>query len=533
MPGRDHIIRKQVIDLDIDGRLSGQDIQERVSRLFNDRLISLIENYLDRIDSPPGTTQIPLLEIDLGVIKAEKLEELFEMRLEQEINVLIEDAESSYEDDVEPARTNVVPEEQTDLILVACFLETGTFPWWQKNGTTELFIQALRNILKKETQPGDLLRILFAEATAIKRLVYTIDDRLLREIAAIISGNDHAVKEALDEITFQRVYRVFQKKLTPSVFRKIWWTDLLTFSLHQSWAKGKEAPQLISLFFELQVADKKIAAQQNLLSYYREQLAVLDKLLVVFAPAAVENGRVKQDIPALQQYFNTMRSMFNIKEADAKNKAQSSAEHSGSNIKENTQNHTSAKNKEIDEQPERDAGTSGSENFSDIDKLYIQNAGLVLLWPYLPRLFNILELTNDNEFINGYAAVKACLVLQYLAQGEDLELFEPMLPLNKLLAGIGVFDPVDLQTDELTPGERETCNDMLGAVIANFEMWKGLSVDSLRSAYMQREGIISERDGHWVLQVQRETFDVILDRLPWGKNIIKLPWMTDLIYVEW
>ena len=533
MPGRDHIIRKQVIDLDIDGRLSGQDIQERVSRLFNDRLISLIENYLDRIDSPLGTTQIPLLEIDLGVIKAEKLEELFETRLEQEINALIEDAETSYEDDVEPARTNVVPDEQTDLILVACFLETGTFPWWQKNGTTGLFIQALRNILKKETHPDDLLRILFVEAAAIKRLVYTVDDQLLREIAAIITENDYAVKEALDEITFQRVYQVFQKKLTPSVFRKIWWTDLLTFSLHQSWAKGKEAPHLISLFFELQVEDKKIAGQQNLLSYYREQLAVLNKLLVVFAPVAVENVTTKQDIPALQQYFNTMKSMFNIKEADAKSKAQSSVEHSESNIKDDTQSHTSAQKKETDEQPENDTEPSGSENFSDIDKLYIQNAGLVLLWPYLPRLFNILELTNDNEFINRHAAVKACLVLQYLAQGEDPEFFEPMLPLNKLLTGIDIFDPVDLQTGELTPGERETCNNMLGAVIANFDMWKGLSLDGLRSAYMRREGIISERDGHWVLQVHRETFDIILDRLPWGKNFIKLPWMTNLIYVEW
>ena len=45
--------------------------------------------------------------------------------------------------------------------------------------------------------------------------------------------------------------------------------------------------------------------------------------------------------------------------------------------------------------------------------------------------------------------------------------------------------------------------------------------------------MLSERDGGWLLRVERETYDVVLDHLPWSAAFIKLPWMDDLLRVEW
>jgi hypothetical protein len=35
------------------------------------------------------------------------------------------------------------------------------------------------------------------------------------------------------------------------------------------------------------------------------------------------------------------------------------------------------------------------------------------------------------------------------------------------------------------------------------------------------------------LKVQPRAFDMLLDRLPWGFSIIKLPWMQGVLHVEW
>jgi hypothetical protein len=37
----------------------------------------------------------------------------------------------------------------------------------------------------------------------------------------------------------------------------------------------------------------------------------------------------------------------------------------------------------------------------------------------------------------------------------------------------------------------------------------------------------------WSLQVEPTAFDVLLGSLPWAFNIVKLPWMTRPIFIEW
>ena len=577
---------KQVIDLNIDERLDARDVQERVSRLFQQRLIPLLENYLDHLDSPAGTTQIPLLEIDLGVLAIDNLEELFEDSFEKEIATLIKETSGGYTNDTGTEDAEVVTESQTDLVLVACFLETGTFPWWIKDGTTTLFRLALTNVIKAEThEPIRLLRVLLAEQAAIKRLVYNAGDQLLREIATIASAYSPAVRDAMDEIAMQRIYQAYKKTLSTPAFREIWWTDLFTLTLHKPWVKDREAPRLIRLLLTpeggFEPHDNKTGNGQSLLSHYKKLLWILNKLLPVFAPAALQKEVPKQNLPALQEYFNVMRALFGLEKGDddtgndptllSKDDAgytpNKPGEKPGGND-DNTDNtpslfskkdagFTSNKPAEKQDFPGESAGPSDNgypvaaektripphqanfnqspvnSTFSDVEKLYIQNSGLVLLWPFLPRFFNNLALIKDDkQFADADAAAKACLLLQYLAYGNDLEMFEPLLPLNKLLSGINLFDPVDIQA-ELTQDERDAADHMLRSVINNAPLWKTLSEDGLRRAYLQREGILSARDGQWLLQVKRETYDVILDKLPWAVSVVKLPWMENLIFVEW
>ncbi len=67
------------------------------------------------------------------------------------------------------------------------------------------------------------------------------------------------------------------------------------------------------------------------------------------------------------------------------------------------------------------------------EKIYISNAGLVLMSPYLPKLFSQLDLVEGGEFVDSIASQRAVYLLQYAATG-GIDAPEHELVLNKLLA---------------------------------------------------------------------------------------------------
>ena len=69
-----------------------------------------------------------------------------------------------------------------------------------------------------------------------------------------------------------------------------------------------------------------------------------------------------------------------------------------------------------------------------IGEAYVHNAGIVLVAPYLQRLWGILELTANGSFIDDTAAQRAVHLLQYIVTGKS-ETPEYQLVLNKLLCG--------------------------------------------------------------------------------------------------
>ena len=52
--------------------------------------------------------------------------------------------------------------------------------------------------------------------------------------------------------------------------------------------------------------------------------------------------------------------------------------------------------------------------------------------------------------------------------------------------------------------------------------------------FLTRAGQLSvDAEGDWLLRVEPRTVDILLDQLPWGISMIKLPWMSRLMRVEW
>ncbi|HSF89190.1 MAG TPA: contractile injection system tape measure protein, partial [Saprospiraceae bacterium] len=160
---------------------------------------------------------------------------------------------------------------------------------------------------------------------------------------------------------------------------------------------------------------------------------------------------------------------------------------------------------------------------------YIDNAGLILLHPFLPALFEGTGITQENKIKDPF---RALFLLHYLCTGQQ-EAPEYDLTFSKIICGIPVEDPVPSQA--ILPSEDIAEADaLLSAAIRHWSILQNTSHDGLRGTFLLRRGKLTTAfDGGWLLQVERQSVDILLDHLPWGIGMVKLPWLPQLIHVEW
>lgn len=169
----------------------------------------------------------------------------------------------------------------------------------------------------------------------------------------------------------------------------------------------------------------------------------------------------------------------------------------------------------------------------DDDARYLQLAGLVLLHPFLPAFFQALNLldASGKQFRDSAAQERAIHLLYYLGAGAT-EPPEYELELPKLLCGLPLEEPVARYIN-LTEQETTEANTLLQSVITHWQVLKNTSPAGLREAFLQRDGKLSRMENGWKLLVERKAQDVLLGRLPWGIGVVKLPWMGEMVWVEW
>ncbi|BAY90663.1 MULTISPECIES: contractile injection system tape measure protein [unclassified Tolypothrix] len=168
----------------------------------------------------------------------------------------------------------------------------------------------------------------------------------------------------------------------------------------------------------------------------------------------------------------------------------------------------------------------------EIAGLFVNQAGLVLLHPFLRNYFHAVGLLDGDAFADESAQQTAIYLLHYLATRQtDAPEYELVLP--KLLCGWLLNEPVN-RNIELPEAALMEAENLLQTVINYWQALKSASPDGLRQGFLQREGKLTRSsDGNWQLQVEQQSIDILLSRLPWGLSMVKLPWMEELLIVEW
>ncbi|MFY7672186.1 contractile injection system tape measure protein [Tenacibaculum sp. MEBiC06402] len=159
----------------------------------------------------------------------------------------------------------------------------------------------------------------------------------------------------------------------------------------------------------------------------------------------------------------------------------------------------------------------------------INNAGLILIHPFLKQFFTSCNLLNDkNQIINPSEAIH---LLHYVATKQEKQL-ESNLVFEKFLCNIPIHQTIERDI-KLSEETKENAENLLNSVVHNWEILKNSSPDLIRNEFIQRQGKLDLTKDNPQLTIERKTQDILLDKLPWSFGLCKLPWMKTLLFTDW
>jgi contractile injection system tape measure protein len=486
-----HIIRRQVWQLEVFGtEADGFALQRSMPDLCHG-LAPALEPVLDRTVSAGEHMTIDRLEIDAGTLSLEHLErdligavtEALEKRL-REYGLTVGSTVSS-----SPIQRRT--EAQTVQEAFLHFLKTGSLPWWfhlPADKTLEDIVQAswqarITAELPEHFSRGVIEALGFAFVG--KRLVQQFSPAFLEILLASLS-EEAAV--ALSDVLAKLRAREFAAPSLRRVSDRLWQA---AFALVAAGRRPTASALVIEFWSALPEAE-------------RQDLALLDWMIAHW-PEALDNDTDKKALP----------------DGESEGRERTPP---GGDTRKKTRPFT-------DRTKARTDGAKREQAIARVDLgegVYVGCAGVVLLHPFLPRLFEGLGIVADDKMVQPERALG---LLHFLATGQRVAPeYELLLP--KLLCGMPLEEPVP--STVLTAAERDEAVALLAAVIRHWDALGDTSIEGLRGTFLARPGKLFRRDsGDDVLQVEGRSFDILLDRLPWGIGTIQLPWMRRILWVEW
>jgi hypothetical protein len=469
-----HIIRRQYLHVELNGTESaGLALQRSLPGLCLHGLLPAIERALEQCTPPDGRhLYVKRLEIDAGTLALDRLEH----DLSESVAHAVEKSLREQIEQIPPHRSSLTTvssnvqhktAQQSINEVFVHFLKTGSLPWWFRLSAGISLEQAVLDSWRKPKKSG----------------IRAINETILRTLASPIAAKRlvHQFSSLFLE-TLLCLLSPESKKVLDGVLKAL---------------RNPDTPLGDVAHFERQLwgtAFSRLAGGGGMTATY-----LAGEAWKTLPPAArdAELARLlERQWPGITDKPSKIRSETRLMQRA---------------------------------HPVSEALPGSSEHPEAAEGIYIGNAGIVLLHPFLLQLFGALGIAAGDKLLQPERAL--CL-LYFLATGKSVAPeYELLLP--KILCNVPLDTPVESGV-ELTDAEKEEGMALLDAVIRHWGALRNTSPDGLRGTFFIRPGKISLRyDGDWLLQVETNSYDILMDSLPWSISMIKLPWMQRMLWVEW
>ncbi|MFN8714405.1 MAG: contractile injection system tape measure protein [Bacteroidota bacterium] len=513
-----HIIRRFELELHVSDKESGRIIQDEILLEYKQQIINEISDRFDKLIGPDEYLTIDSLTIDAGHISLEHRNELLTLQLvdalELQLRKLLETARqqpgekvSLYQSDASGGSVEITVQLKTAtysrLELLWQLLVNGILPWQSSNNIgVEQLVKELINenkinevliALQQQGRGNGFLRL--AKQLSLKTLLQLFSNEKQQQLAEIIYKHIASVSGQAAAESFMAA--MLQVNRAQSTTNNDVISELMLGNLHTDYLFRPALAKLIVI-----VSDTNTSSETALKTAL--EISSTDAFLI---RETLQTDSRKEDV--------LKKSIQIINDKDRVEQKQK----------------------------------SGSEQDSDLpdDTLIITNAGLVLLHPFINTFLSRTGHIENREFISDRAKEEAAVLLQLLVTGmpdqnssdenSETNWFEEhQLLLNKILVGLPLETPLP-GLSAFSRTELETFSAEADKAVQHaINSWPLLSrttVAAFREMFLKHEGRLSAGSGGWDLQIERDSFDVLIDKLPWPISIIRHPWSEKTLFVTW
>ncbi|RKD88358.1 contractile injection system tape measure protein [Mangrovibacterium diazotrophicum] len=541
-----HIINREILEVTVSDQSQALAVQDRVASLVKDKINPALEKLFSSLVESDETVRIDQLVLDLGAIEEKDLEQKIVDQVLQKASEalkkqirsgenLVVNRDTSRADNTRSDAVRRVSKQGDALETFVYFLRTGNWPWWHRKETGNELLALLQQVLKFDREALRQVLIPEMKTTAVRRrliyqlnhsqliaLLIRLDPKLVEQFQRMLNG----LVAANSTATFQKELKLRSTEILLQVFAvggdrqvEASVTSVLKNLLGEC-LQGLSEDQAKDTLADTLQYSIQASPTDFVLALKRAVVELITELISAYRRKLVEDSSVPKEwreiLVDLMNWFDeagvdvTLKDLERVKLIlsevyDGRVIANSKAEVEGKVPQRNSEKQT---------------------------EFPISNAGLVILHPFLPFFFNGLKLLDEHQqFLSLKHAQKAVHLLQFIVSGlEETPEFE--LSLNKMLCGLDKSEPIPSRV-EFSAGEKEECLHLIKTVLERWSALKTQNPDALRETFLKREGILKQSGQGRSLLVERNTFDVMLEKLPWGISIIKLPWNEQILHVEW
>lgn len=454
-------------------KLDSEDaLSNNLKQILTRKLILTVKTTLQS-QNPQTLTEVLQLVNDLNIQLDENLLSDIETKFVQQLKSTLK---AQLQKRWKSTSTQSADSSHTEILIY--FLETGRLPWWASASSDLLDNTLQQAIIVHPEWLSKRLKIYNSHENYRKRVITSFQDHTL----LLISKN--YLKPSQSGLTKQLLESLLQElaKIAPK--------------LHLSFT------QLRYLFWEMAL----VGLQESLPSTTFGALFLQNFVLEVAHRSSIKIS-ASEVTQVLKQALNNSKFDSFWQEVSTSSS--------------------------VTKTPNIDHSSSPplQKQFSTSDEIYIDNAGLVLIWVFFNNFFKNLDWLEEKTFKTPALQHRATWMLQYLVEGQT-NFPEYSLPLNKLLCGLPLQQPLE-PLEELTEEEQAAGDALMEAVLGYAKGLGSVSLEGFQQSFLHREGVLTPHNNGYLLQVEKETFDILLNRLEWTYQVIRLPWIDKAIFVEW
>lgn len=493
-----HIIHSQKMVINVDNQQDAQKLQLELRNFCRDVLPDLFNEVFDAV-APMRRLRIQQIKLDLGNIRPDHfiadikekiIFQLYQQLREHQLNIdkstppyLIRDEplSATYIGPFSVEEQSGYFDESNDVSKYEALMHYciyGLRPWWMSGGAGFF--------------PSKLLKDLFlSRADLFARLVkkFATDSKSFRRLTALISKPQFFNNYCRFQDSDPELVKAFTARLDFGNYQKMLLYWLSTYGAHQEIEPSLNfASWILKCVHERPDTGKK-------------SLQIISDLIM-----RLEHDKSRKHfVSSLSKLTAHLKTELKLKNTATPHKT---------------------------DKPLKPVQRSKKTTLVPDQSLAVENAGLILVWPFLKSAFITLGWLSENQFKNRTAAEKAISWLHYLIYEEIPEDESPLL-LNKLICGLEAEEVLSLNHIRLSKKELAEAEEVKRAVVQNWPALKTTATAALKESFFKRSGLLKYKDDNWYLNIERKGIDVLIDRLPWPIALIKLPWNNYMIHVNW